>query len=63
MTTGEAPEDLAEQVANIAHAHAQKLVITLVDLVLKLPDEQLREGLNDLKRTSYADLVKMGTKS
>ncbi len=60
MTT--ATKELALKAAAIAERHANKSTILLVEIVLKLPDDELREGLEEMKRVCYDDLVRLSAK-
>ncbi len=57
-----ATDELALKATRIAQRHAYKLVIDMVDNVLKLPDDALREGLEAMKQACYDDLVRLSAK-
>ncbi len=54
--------EAVEEAMRIAERSADTLVIDLVDKVLKLPDDALREGLEEMKRVCYDDLVRLSEK-
>ncbi len=51
-----------EEAVAMLSGSADKLVIRMVDRVLKLPDDLLREGLEEMKRVCYDDLVRLSAK-
>ncbi len=54
--------EAVEEAIVLAERVADKLVIDMVDKVLKLPDYALREGLEEMKRVCYDDLVRLSAK-
>ncbi len=56
--TSEAVEEAIVLAERVAH----KRVIDMADKVLMLPDDMLREGLEEMKRVCYDDLVRLSEK-
>ena len=54
--------EAVEEAVRVMSRSANKLVIGLVDKVLVLPDNRLREGLEEMKRVCYDDLVRLSEK-
>ncbi len=51
-----------EEAIVLAERSADRLVIDMADDVLMLPDDELREGLEEMKRVCYDDLVRLSEK-
>ncbi len=51
-----------EEAIVLAKRSADRLVIDMADDVLMLPDDELREGLEEMKRVCYDDLVRLSEK-
>ncbi len=51
-----------EEAIVLAERSADRLVIRMVEIVLKLPDSGLRLGLEAMKQVCYDDLVRLSEK-